>query len=117
VVWREGTTQLLDAGRDSTGLAVLIVTSLINRYYVLDLLPERSFLRHLARYGLRPLVIDWGAHGDEGLHFDLTDYVAGRLESALAAATRLAGAPIGVVGYCMGGLLALALALRQLRQV
>ena len=35
--------------------------SLVNRYYVLDLLPERSFLRHLAGHGLRPLVVDWGA--------------------------------------------------------
>ena len=43
--------------------AVLVVPSLINRYYVLDLLSERSFLRHLASRGLRPLVVDWGSPG------------------------------------------------------
>jgi polyhydroxyalkanoate synthase len=113
VLWREGTTRLLDYGSEPAGPAILVVPSLINRFYVLDLLPERSFLRHLARRGLRPLVVDWGAPGSEERDFDLTDYVAGRLEGAFEAALRLAGAPIGVAGYCMGGLFALALALRR----
>ena len=113
VLWREGTTRLLDYGGGTAGPVVLVVPSLINRFYVLDLLPERSFLRHLAGRGLRPLVVDWGAPGREERKFDLTDYVAGRLESAFDAALRLGGAPIGVAGYCMGGLFALALALRR----
>jgi polyhydroxyalkanoate synthase len=113
VLWREGTTRLLDYGGDTVGPVILVVPSLVNRFYVLDLLPERSFLRHLAGQGLRPLVVDWGAPGREERKFDLTDYVAGRLESAFDAAFGLAGAPIGVAGYCMGGLFALALALRR----
>ncbi len=113
VLWREGTTRLLDYGRDTAGPVVLVVPSLINRFYVLDLLPERSFLRHLAGRGLRPLVVDWGAPGREERKFDLTAYVAGRLESAFDAALQLSGAPIGIAGYCMGGLFALALALRR----
>ena len=117
IVWHEGTTRLLDYGRDAKGSTVLVIPSLINRYYVLDLLPERSFLQHLANSGLRVLVIDWQAPGGQERHFDLGDYIAGRLEAAFAAARRIADGPIGVVGYCMGGLLALALALRRQRQV
>ena len=117
VVWHDGTTRLLDYGRDATAPTVLVVPSLINRYYVLDLLPERSFLQHLASSGLRPLVIDWQAPGSQERHFDLVDYIAGRLEAAFAAARQIANGPIGVVGYCMGGLLALALSLRRQRQV
>ncbi len=113
VLWREGTTRLLDYGGDTAGPVILVVPSLINRFYVLDLLPDRSFLRHLARRGLRPLVVDWAAPGRDERGYDLTDYIAGRLESAFDAALRVAGAPIGVAGYCMGGLFALALALRR----
>ena len=114
VLWHEGTTRLLDYGCDAGGPPILIVPSLINRFYVLDLLPELSFLRYLAGRGLRPLVIDWGAPGEQERGFDLTDYIAGRLESAFDVASSLAGAPIGIAGYCMGGLFALALALRRL---
>ncbi len=117
VVWHEGTTRLLDYGRDARGPTVLVIPSLINRYYVLDLLPERSFLQHLESFGLRALVIDWQAPGSQERHFDLADYIAGRLEAAFAAAEQIADGPIGVVGYCMGGLLALALTLRRQRQV
>lgn len=113
MVWCQGTTRLLDYGGRGEGPVVLVIPSLINRYYVLDLLPERSFLRHLAGRGLRALVIDWGAPGAAERHFGLTDYIAGRLDAAFAAAAGIAGAPIAILGYCMGGLLALALALRR----
>jgi polyhydroxyalkanoate synthase len=112
VVWRQGAVRLLDFGRGGAP-AVLVVPSLINRYYVLDLLPERSFLRHLAEQGLRPLVVDWGDAGAAERDFTLTDYIAGPLDAAAAKARELAGAPIAITGYCMGGLLALALALRR----
>lgn len=117
VLWREGTTRLLDYGCGDAGPAVLVVPSLINRYHVLDILPERSFLRHLAGRGLRPLVVDWDAPGRRERDFDLTDYVAGPLDSAFAAATRAAHGPVGILGYCMGGLLALALALRRQAEI
>jgi polyhydroxyalkanoate synthase len=113
VVWRRGTTRLLDYGGNGLGPAVLAIPSLINRYYVLDLLPERSFLHHLANSGLRTFVVDWGTPGSAERHFALTDYIVRRLEAAFAAAAAIAGGPIGIVGYCMGGLLALALALRR----
>jgi polyhydroxyalkanoate synthase len=117
VVWRQGTTRLLDYGCNRIGPTVLVIPSLINRYYVLDLLPERSFLRHLASSGLRTLVIDWGTPGSEERRFDLTGYIVERLEAGFATAAEVAGAPVGIVGYCMGGLLALALALRRQSQV
>jgi polyhydroxyalkanoate synthase subunit PhaC len=38
-VRRQGTTRLLDYGREAEGPIVLVIPSLINRYYLLDLLP------------------------------------------------------------------------------
>jgi polyhydroxyalkanoate synthase subunit PhaC len=112
VVWRAGNARLLDHGQ-GRGPGVLIVPSLINRYHVLDLLPERSFVRCLAEHGLRPFVLDWGEPGQPELGFTLTDYITGPLNRALETAVKLTGGPVGVIGYCMGGLLALSLALRR----
>ena len=113
VRWRQGAARLLDYGRDENGRAVLLVPSLINRYYILDLLRERSFVRHLAAQGLRPLVLDWGEPGAAEHDFTLADYIAGPLDAATTAAAKLVGGPVAVCGYCMGGLLALALAARR----
>lgn len=113
VRWRQGSTRLLDYGSGGAGPAVLVVPSLVNRHYVLDLLPERSFVRRLAAAGLRPLVVDWDAPGPDERGFGLGEYIAVRLDAAAAAARALAPGPLGIIGYCMGGLLALALALRR----
>ncbi|GAB4357714.1 MAG: alpha/beta fold hydrolase [Kiloniellaceae bacterium] len=121
VLWQEGSCRLLDYGAIPEAGAdggrqrptVLVVPSLINRAYVLDLTAERSLLRWLARQGVRPLLVDWGRPGTEERGFTLTDYIAGRLERALDAVRAESDAPPLVLGYCMGGLLALALALRR----
>src|SRR5206468_12057849 len=73
-LWREGSTRLLDY-RPEGGIPVLVVPSLVNRSYVLDLTPERSLLRAWATNGLRPLLVDWGRPGLEERGFDLTGYV------------------------------------------
>lgn len=118
ITWREGTTVLRRHGRpDAAGPAVLVVPSLVNRAYILDLAPDNSLLRHLAARGFRVHLVDWGAPGADERRFDLTDYVAGRLEAALDALVAAEGRPVAVVGYCMGGNLALALALRRPRDV
>jgi polyhydroxyalkanoate synthase len=113
VLWQEGSCRLLDYGSPAGGRPVLVVPSLINRAYILDLTEERSLLRWLARQGLRPLLLDWGRPGPEERQFTLTDYIAGRLERALEALRREDGTAPVVLGYCMGGLLALGLALRR----
>jgi len=109
VLWEEGGSRLLDYGGD--GPPMLFVPSLINRAYVLDLAPGHSMLRHMAAAGHRVLLLDWGWPGETERGFTLTDYVAGRLERALVALAPLG--PLRLVGYCMGGLLALAAALRR----
>ncbi len=119
VLWRAGTTRLLDyrpadrGARPEMRPRLLVVPSLVNRYYILDLAAEGSFLRHMADRGFDPLVVDWGAPGPVERGFDLSAYIAGRLEAVLDAVAREPGGPIFVIGYCMGGNLALALALRR----
>ncbi|HTH99978.1 MAG TPA: alpha/beta fold hydrolase [Acidisoma sp.] len=108
-IWAEGGSRLLDYAPGSGAPVVLLVPSLINRAYILDLKPQKSLLRFLAGAGLRPLLLDWGEPGALEARFTLTDYIAGRLERAMGAVA----VPMILAGYCMGGLLTLAAALRR----
>ncbi|BAI72952.1 polyhydroxyalkanoate synthase [Azospirillum sp. B510] len=116
-VWTEGGSRLLDYGAAAGGRPVLFVPSLVNRGYILDLSRDRSLLRWLAARGLRPFLLDWGRPGPLERRFTLTDYIAGRLERALDVVVEAVGGPVPVVGYCMGGLLAAALAQRRPRSL
>ena len=102
-IWQEGSTRLLDYG--GKGPVALVIPSLINKAYILDLDKQRSLMRWLAAHGLHPLLLDWGAPGSLERDYTLDDYVS-RAGRALATLKQ----PVNLVGYCMGGLLALKLA-------
>lgn len=111
VLWREGSTRLLDyRSAAGAGRPILVVPSLINRGYILDLLPERSFMHFLAGEGFRPFLVDWQSPGEAERRFDLGDYILGRLAGALDAVVEDCAERPVVIGYCMGGDLALGLA-------
>ncbi len=110
-IWRQGDTRLLDYGGE--GAPVLFVPSLVNGSRVLDLTPNRGMLTWLRTEGFRPLLVDWGTPGETEQSFTLDDYIAGRLADALDAVLALDSRRPTLVGYCMGGNLALALALRR----
>ncbi len=103
-IWREGDSCIRDFG--GGGTALLFVPSLVNRASVLDLAPGQSMMRFFAERGCRTLLLDWGWPGPVERAFGLAEYVA-RLNRAIAAQP----APVILIGYCMGGLLALAAAL------
>lgn len=100
------------------GRPLIIVPSLINGSCVLDLLPGRSFVGALCAAGFRPFLLDWGQPSGDALDFDLGDVISFRLEPAFDAARDAADVDrLPVVGYCMGGNLALALAARRQREL
>ncbi|KAF0137652.1 MAG: polyhydroxyalkanoate synthase [Rhodospirillaceae bacterium] len=119
VIWQEGTTRLLDYSSQRgqsgcpQGFPLLVVPSLVNRAYVLDLSERHSFMRTMAKWGFCPYLIDWQAPGDAERKFGWTEYIAGRLHRLLDVVVERVQRPVAVVGYCMGGLLALGLAVRR----
>lgn len=113
-LWQRGNARLLDYGAGGAAAdgrpVVLFVPSLINRYYILDLEEDRSFLRHAAAQGLYPLVLDWGKPGATEQEFGCGDYITEILCPAIDYVARVSGQPVVLAGYCMGGVLALGAA-------
>ena len=107
-IWNAGSVRLLDHGAANGGQPILVIPSLVNRSHVLDLLPERSILGWMSGQGYRPLLLDWGEPGFGEAEFGVSDYARSPLVAAAEQAA--ADGPVPVLGYCMGGLFALALA-------
>ncbi len=96
----------------NTRLPVVLVPSLINRAYILDLEPGRSLAGALAAAGFPTFVVDWGVPRLADAGEDL-DHVVSVLRRSVDRACRHVGAPRAhLLGYCMGGTLATLLAAR-----
>ncbi|MFI5299772.1 MAG: alpha/beta fold hydrolase, partial [Polyangiales bacterium] len=114
VVHRENKWSLLRYRARPEGRAfsapVLLVPSMINRHYVLDLLPGKSFVEYLVKRGHDVFCIDWGTPTDEDRYVtfdDICDHAIGRaLRVAAKVSSPEAPHKPHVLGYCMGGTLA-----------
>lgn len=85
---------------------VLLVPSLINRHYVLDLQPGKSFVESMVAAGHDVWAIDWGRPTDEDRHLTLEDFADRALGRAVRLAARTSGAgQVHLLGYCLGGTL------------
>ncbi len=105
VVAMAGSVVLRDFG--GNGPPLVLAPSLINPAHVLDLAPGNSLIAHLRSAGWRPLLVDWGPVPEP---LGLAALAAGRLAPLIDAAAALAGGPVPVLGYCLGGTLAAAAA-------
>ena len=85
---------------------VLIVTSLVNQPYILDLVPGQSMVEFLLRQGFDVYMIEWGRPRQEHRGLTLEDHVQGRLPECVAKVLEHSGErELSVIGYCVGGLL------------
>jgi polyhydroxyalkanoate synthase len=85
---------------------ILIVPPWINKYYILDLVPEKSFVKWCVDCGLTVFVISWINPDAKlaGKGFD--DYMReGPLAALGAVATATGEEKVHTVGYCAGGTL------------
>ena len=103
----EGGARLLHfRGARTIARPILLVPSLINRWYVLDLRPGKSLVEALVGAGFDVWLLDWGLPEAEDRYLDW-DSVLRRLARAARRVQReTAEAAIGLLGYCMGGTLA-----------
>jgi polyhydroxyalkanoate synthase len=83
---------------------ILIVYALVNRYYILDLQPDKSVIKKLLEEGFDVYVIDWGYPSGADRYLTLDDYVNGYLNNSVDKIMERSGLDnITLLGVCQGG--------------
>ena len=96
---------------------LLIVPPCINKYYILDLQPDNSFVRYAVAQGHTVFMVSWrNAPADMG-HVTWDEYLERGVIRAIDAALEICGVgQLNLIGFCIGGtLLVPALAVLQAR--
>jgi len=111
VIWERGRAKLYHyrpMAERTVASPVLMVHSLVNKPYILDLFPGGSFIEFLLKQGFDMYMIDWGTPTDADRHLVLEDYVQKMLPTVVRRIAH--DSPSGrtsIIGYCMGGLFVL----------
>jgi polyhydroxyalkanoate synthase len=83
---------------------ILIVYALVNRFYILDLQPDKSVIKKLLEEGFDVYVIDWGYPSGPDRYLTLDDYVNGYLHNSVEKIKDVCGLDkITLLGVCQGG--------------
>lgn len=100
---------------------LVIVPPNINKFYILDLQPDNSFVRHVVEQGFTVFLISWRnplASDTDGVdRATWSDYLDDAVLQALRVASDITRQPqVNALGFCVGGtMLASALALAEAR--
>lgn len=100
---------------------LVIVPPNINKFYILDLQPDNSFVRHAVEQGFTVFLISWRnplASDTDGVdRATWSDYLDDAVLQALRVASDITRQPqVNALGFCVGGtMLASALALAEAR--
>jgi len=87
---------------------ILVVGSLINRHYILDLLPETSIIRNFQQLGFDVYATDWRMPTIKDEYMPLASYAHDYLENAVDKVEEVTGSRnVTLFGYCWGGILSL----------
>ena len=87
-------------------IPLLIIPPWINKYYILDLKPENSFINWAVSKGLTVYVISWVNPKQDLAEIDFDDYgTEGLLEAVNIVASESETGRLNALGYCIGGTL------------
>ena len=120
VVFRNDLIELIQYAPTTARVArrpLLMVPPCINKYYILDLRPDNSFVRHAVAQGHTVFMISWRNVPANLGRLTWDDYLAQGVLDALFAARSIARSrEVNMLGFCVGGtILACALAVLAAR--
>jgi polyhydroxyalkanoate synthase len=120
VVYENEVMQLIQYGPLTGKVArrpFVMVPPCINKYYILDLQPENSFVRYVVEQGNTVFLVSWRNPQIEQGHLTWDDYIEQGVLKAFALAREICRVrQINALGFCVGGtLIASALAVMKAR--
>lgn len=95
----------------------LLVPPCINKFYILDLQPDNSFIRYAVEQGHRTFVVSWRNPDQSMANKTWDEYIEDAVIKAIGVVQDITGAPqINALGFCVGGtMLGTALAVMAAR--
>ncbi len=85
---------------------LLIVPHWINKYYILDMQPKNSMVKHLVDQGFTVFIISWKNPDESLANLTFEDYMdLGPLEASEVVREITGRYSVNVMGYCIGGTL------------
>ena len=83
---------------------LVVVFAMVNRPYILDLLPGKSVVQQFLRGGFDVYLVDWGTPSHADRNSTLDDYINGHLADVVKFVRHRTASPqVNLLGYCMGG--------------
>ena len=107
IVWEDGKVKLYHFSQEEPAVAktpVLVAYALVNRWEMMDLQPNRSFIRKLISEGMDVYLIDWGYPTKVDRYKTMEDYTLGNLNDAVDFIRGQHNLDkINLLGVCQGG--------------
>src|SRR5690606_26970880 len=75
----------------------------INRFYILDLNPKKSFVRWAVERGLTVFMVSWRSADESLAHVEWDDYIRAQIEVIDYVRERLGVPSVHALGYCVAG--------------
>lgn len=120
VIYQNDVMQLIQYAPTTSDVAerpLLLVPPCINKYYLMDLQPENSFVRYVVQQGFTVFLISWRSATNEQAKLTWDDYLETGVLTAMRVVREISGVEKpNVLGFCIGGpLVSAALAVLRAR--
>jgi len=110
VVYEEDNVRLLHyrpISETKAKIPLIISYAIINRFHILDIQPQKSWVRKLLENGIDVYMIDWGNPSNIDKYLDFDDYVNTYMENCIDYVCKETGvSSVSLQGYCTGGTIA-----------